>query len=137
MLNNRNPHRAGWGQRTQQSRVNAGQPYSTPIYVGSKVVGKVEDNTFYKSIHGSRHLLRRPPAIAFDISSILDAESVGATYAKVTDLDSGHSYHAPIKKIIEKGFNLNRGFGDQIALLLSEWRRDDEPKQLRLFGGIL
>jgi hypothetical protein len=38
----------------------------TPIYVGQRVIGVVAGATFKKTISGSKHILRRPRAIAFE-----------------------------------------------------------------------
>ena len=103
---------------------------STPIRAGGHVVGKVKGTTFYKSVFGSRHFLRIPPAICFDVKSLKDAERVGAVYAEVDDRETGKVYHAPIRSIWERGFKVNRGFGEQIALPLGLWLIVGEPLQL-------
>ena len=67
---------------------NVVQPNSTPIYVGSKVVGKVQGDIFYKFIRRN-HFPRCPPAIAFDIDTLKHAEQAGAVKVQVTDKDTG------------------------------------------------
>jgi hypothetical protein len=79
-------------------------------------------------------MLRVPPAIAFDLSTLADAERVGAQSVEVFDTESGHAYRAAISTIRARGFRVSRGFGDQLALALHEWRRDDGAEQLSLFG---
>ncbi len=105
---------------------------STPIRAGGHVVGKVKGDTFYKSVDGSRHFLRVPPAICFDVQSLKDTEQVGAVYAEVADRETGKVFHASIRLIWENGFKVNRGFGDQIALPLDKWEIVGEPLQLAL-----
>jgi len=95
----------------------------TQIYSGKKVVGMVKGDTFQKSIRGSVHFLRKPPAIAFDVSTINQATEAGAVRVKVIDKESGTVYQATLEHIKEKGFTLNRGYGEQIALILEGWSR--------------
>lgn len=102
---------------------------SIPIFVGSRVVGFVSGDTFYKTIKGSRHLLKQPPAIAFDLSSLDDAESMGAERVEVKDSESGRIYRASIVLIRSSGFAVNRRFGSQWALSLPYWSIDGQlPK---------
>ena len=99
------------------------------------MVGKVEGDTFYKSI-SKNHYLQRPPAIAFDIESLEQAERAGAVYVQVTDRENGTIYKATIQHIREKGKEFNRGYGDQIYLTLEGWIKckPDGGLQLALWG---
>jgi len=106
---------------------------AVPIYVGSRIVGQVKGDTFYKNIRGSRHMLRKPQAIAFDISTLEDALDAGASKVEVTDLDDGKVYIAHIVDILRDGKRFNRGYGAQIYYLLSRWRHPDAPEQMTLF----
>ena len=64
------------------------QPVGTPVRVGRHVVGHVLGDTFYKTLQPG-HFLRNPPAICFDISSLADAEALGARKAHVTNAKTG------------------------------------------------
>ncbi len=110
----------------------------TPIYTHGRKVGEVRGATFYKTISAAKHFLRQPPAIAFDISTLADAERAGARIVQVTDRDTGNIYRAAIHTIRRKGIYINRGFGEQIALALKEWSVNGAPQveQLALFGGV-
>jgi hypothetical protein len=136
MLNKKKPKRAGLG-RTQDTAMRYDvQLHSTPIYAGGKVVGKVEGITFHKSLKASRHFLKIPPAIAFDASTLEDAEKAGAVKVQVTDQETGTIYKTTIAQIRDYGFRVNRGFGDQIALPLPSFiciKRGDGV-QLSLFA---
>lgn len=121
---------------------------STPIYAGGRIVGRVVAGTFSKTIHGSKHFLRQPPAIGFDVRSLGDAQRAGAVRVDVFDRESKVHYVTDIDRIFSKGFRFNRGFGDQIALPLDRWQvravgqpapdpaPDDRPFTLPLFGGL-
>ena len=75
MKNKENPHRLGWG-RTRIADTVVQSNY-TPIFVGTRVVGAVKGDTFFKTIRKS-HFLRKPPAIAFDTNSLEQAKQAGA-----------------------------------------------------------
>lgn len=94
---------------------------STPIYCNGARIGHVDGDTFHKEIQGSRHMLRTPRAIAFDLSTLRDAAHAGATSARVVDTETGTVYTATMKRIREYGGELNRGFGRQWFLTLNHW----------------
>ena len=93
------------------------------IYVANRIVGYVAGDTFYKKLAGSRHFLRKPPAIAFDVSSLEQAKAAGAEVVKVTDKETGITYTATMLHIFAKGKKFNRGYGEQIYLAMSGWTR--------------
>jgi hypothetical protein len=89
----------------------------------------VSGHFFLKTIIGSKHILRKPPAIAFDRSTLDDAERAGATHVSVTDSETGKTYSAPIATIRRNGFDVARGYGNQIALTLDRYAIDGaQPK---------
>ncbi len=110
-----------------------GKYTTTPVRVGRKIVGHVSRGVFYKAVSASIHFLRSPRAICLDVESLNDAEQAGAKLVEIIDRESGKSYRAPIARIREKGFKLNRGYGQQLALCVDEWSCDKEPAQLSLF----
>lgn len=104
---------------------------STPVYLrgSTKVVGYVSAGRFLKTIVGSKHMLRKPQAIAFDVSTLDDAQAGGAVSVQVTDSETGKTYRAEINTIRTKGFPVVRGFGRQIALPLASFSIDGQPAQ--------
>lgn len=96
------------------------------------VIGVVIDDTFHKRVNSSKHFLRKPPAIAFDERSILDAEKLGASKLMVHDKDTKRRYMASYKEFALNSFEVNRGFGKQQALPIAYWRVLD-PKQMTMF----
>lgn len=113
----------------------SGAANSIPIFVNGSVIGQVDGDVFRKTIRGSVHMLRRPRAIAFDVSTLRDAEAAGARFVLVHDSDSGQDYRAPLSTVWAKGFRVSRGWGDQWALRVERFNEDEKPAQLRLFGG--
>ena len=124
-----------------------------PVYLsgGQKPIGFVRGRTFCKTITGSKHILRRPPAIAFDVSSLDAAERAGAVDVAVTDSETGRVYRATIADVRRYGFFVARGHGRQVALPIDRYSVDgaqpdaERPAadtnqqrkdlQLGLFGG--
>lgn len=103
-----------------------------PIRANSKIIGYVERETFYKNLVASKHFLRVPRAIAFDVSSLNDAERAGARFVEIRDAETSRVYRASIATIRAKGFRVARGFGEQIALAIELWNRDAEPLATQL-----
>ena len=91
------------------------------IKVNDKVVGKVKGGTFKKRLTASKHFLKKPPSIAFDITSLLQAKYAGAEAIEIDELETGSIYFTTMNKVFNKGIRLNRGYGNQLALILDEW----------------
>ena len=104
-------------------------PKTTPIFVSGRdrPIGYVADGVFHRSIQGSKHLLRNPRAIAFDRSTLADAERAGALTVNVTDSETGNTYRATIADVWRHGFDVRRGYGNQIALGLPRWNVNGAP----------
>ena len=92
-----------------------------PIYAQGRCVGEVRGDTFYKTVRGSVHMLRKPRAWAFDWRSLADAERSGARLVEIHDSETGNTYRASVETIRAHGFVFNRGAGRQIALPLDRW----------------
>lgn len=110
---------------------------TTKIFVGRHVVGRVKDGIFHKSIKPN-HYLQKPPAIAFDVQSLKDAEQAGANRVHVKDKQTGVIWIASIEHIWRAGFRFNRGWGEQIGLPLSGFiqQKPGGGLQLELFQGM-
>jgi hypothetical protein len=137
MFNQKNGE-SPWCRRPQASKgrnqvSTLSQPnYSRNIRVGKKIVGKVVENEFVKKVHSVKHFLHKPPAIAFDVGSLEQAQKLGATQVKIIDLDSGIVYKVTIELILEKGFRFNRGYGNQIGLTLNYWQLEGSTQNPQL-----
>lgn len=95
-----------------------------------KVVGEVVGSVFYKTFKGSRHMLRKPRAIANDVDVLDQAESCGAVEVQERDTETGSLYCTTIEAIRAHGFQIDRGYGPQIALALSRWSLNGQPAAL-------
>jgi len=109
------------------------------IYAQGRCVGEVRDGVFRKVVRGSAHMLRRPPAWAFDSQSLADAERSGAKSVEIHDSETGNTYRASVETIHAHGFIFDRGAGRQVALPLNCWTvaHPAEPvaEQLCLFDA--
>ena len=121
---------------SRKSQKTFSKPNYSIVRVGNKVVGKVVGGEFVKKVHSTKHFLRTPPAIAFDIDSLNQARNLGATRVKIIDLDTGVIYRVTIEVILKKGFLFNRGHGDQIGLPLNIWSHN-RVQQPSLFEPII
>ena len=112
---------------------------STIIRVNHKIVGHVVGNRFVKRAKGSCHQLHSPRAWAIDCQSLAEAESLGAEAVEIEDTETGAIYTASIERIRNKGFVIDRGFGQQVCLCLQSWavHRLGEPQQLTLALGVM
>ena len=114
---------AGLRSRTPRGPGNPRQPHSTarPIFVQGRPVGRVCGDTFYKTVRGSVHMLRKPLAWAMDAQALLDAERSGARLVEIHDSETGNTYRASVETIRAHGFVFDRGHGRQVALVLDRW----------------
>ena len=86
-------------------------------------VGNVANGVFTKTVRGSKHFLRKPPAIAFSARTLCEARQHGAHTIVVTDSETGNRYTAPLKDVIENGRSIERGgFEQQIYWPMENWK---------------
>ncbi len=95
---------------------------------GKQAVAGITGATLHKVIRDG-HILRRPPAIAFDASIIAQAERQGVQVVSVLNADNERRYSVTLADFQRYGFRFNRGWGDQIALELKFWSIDGQPPQ--------
>tara|TARA_R100000664_G_scaffold9433_2_gene15811 strand:+ start:2523 stop:2840 length:318 start_codon:yes stop_codon:yes gene_type:complete len=98
---------------------------SIPIMLKNKVIGKVQNGVFIKNVIGSKHFLRKPPAISLDKSTLVEAVKNGANRVEINDTSSKNTYKASIDRIMIKGFEIDRGYGKQLALMLNQWDKNE------------
>ncbi|MBN1230484.1 MAG: hypothetical protein JXA19_01320 [Anaerolineales bacterium] len=93
-----------------------------PIKANGRIVGNVVGNIYHKTVSSGKHFLRKPPAIALNISEIEQAEKANAEIIEVTDRDTDLVYSSTLEYLKNKGVEFNRGWGDQIFLPLGDWK---------------
>ena len=91
-------------------------------------------------MNASHHFLHTPPAIAWDLTALEDARQRGVVRCEVRDRESGRVYSTSLEAFYAKGFQLDRGYGQQLALPLSYWRVSEPGQpvavQLSMFGEL-
>lgn len=94
-----------------------------PIMIRGRVSGFYMERTreYYRRVDGSRHFLRKPPAITNDIDALGEAERLGADRVRIVDSETGNEYLCAIPIIRDYGFPIDRGYGQQIALPFAYW----------------
>lgn len=91
-----------------------------------KVYGSLENGVLYKRIIGSRHLLRKPPAIAID-AELYDAYRTKIQAIEVHDIETSTAYRLLRAEFEQYRWVLDRGYGKQYAVHISHWRKVVEP----------
>lgn len=94
-----------------------------PITIRGRISGFYTERTreYYRRVDGSRHFLRKPPAITNDIAALDMAQQMGADRVRIVDSETGMEYLCTIAVIREYGFIIDRGHGQQIALPFAYW----------------
>ena len=98
---------------------------------GNKIIGTLDGDIFYKSVHYSKHHLHKYNAWAIATSVIDDCESKGCKKIIIKDKESGNRYEIPFEMFIMKSFEINHGYGKQYACSDSYFKLVD-TKQLAL-----
>jgi hypothetical protein len=91
-----------------------------------KHIGDVIGNEWRKDIRNDG-MLNVPPAIANDVQALHDAIRAGAEYFIARNTQTGMIYRASIAKFFDKGVPMNRGYGNQIYLVLSDFLQSRDP----------
>ncbi len=104
----------GKRQIRQQGRILLQAP-------NGKVYGVIENRTLKKRIVGTKHFLRKPPAIAID-ADLFQRYRAEFDTIEVQDVETGAVYRLSARSFEALAFPLERGYGQQLAVVLSRWR---------------
>ena len=102
---------------------------------GNRVLGEISNGALRKHVYGSRHFMRTPPGIAWDVWAIERAKASACPITIVTDRETGRVYVADLVDFDRHGVRRNFGYGDQTILPFNYWRSDrpddtaDDPQQ--------
>jgi len=91
-------------------------------------IGWVRGDLLYKMIRESVHLLRKPPAIAWDVEALIKAQNMGARNLEVRGLETNQIWSTDMETLWYLGYAIDRGHGEQQILELGHW-------QVRPWGG--
>lgn len=101
-----------------------------------RVVGYVANGVFFKRLRGSKHMLRKPPAWAFDNTTLNQALAAGAVEIRIYDIETGMRYMATMKQMKSHGVKMppRSGHGHQTYLYIKAWRttakREPKPPEV-------
>ncbi len=102
-----------------------------------QVVASIDGQVLWKRVAASRHMLRQPPAWAWDKAALTEALRRRVTHCRIEDTDTGRAYVAPLAFFWTKGFEFDRGHGEQVGLALGYWQvtepGEPAPRQLTMF----
>jgi hypothetical protein len=103
------------------------QTNGIPMYsCQGKHIGDVIGNEWRKDIRNDG-MLNVPPAIANDVQALHDAIRAGAEYFIARNTQTGMIYKVGTAKFFDKGVPMNRGYGNQIYLVLSDFLQSRDP----------
>jgi len=107
--------------------------------------GKIVGATLKRKVNGSRHFLRKPRAVCFPVHIIKEAEKQGARAIEIIDRENGTRYTTSLRYFRSKAFEIERGYGHQLCMLLEDfnslWQLEEPDKptgtarQLSFFWG--
>lgn len=112
------------------------QEHKKVLKVGNRVIGYFEGNRFIKSVVGSRHKLKFPPAYCLS-AEVFEQIKADISEIIVRDRESGLIYRSSVDNFTEHCFEIQRGsFERQLALTLNHWEvTRNGQHQPSLFGG--
>jgi len=108
------------------------------ICLEGHVVGEVRGRVFYRKLR-QEHVLRKPPSISLHVEVLKRVSAAGATVVEFTL--GGTMYRAPLALYWERGIPIDRGWGEQRALLLTDFYivsvngRSADREKVEGFGG--
>jgi len=92
----------------------------TPVLLGGRVVGVVDGGVFKRTLKPS-HFLHSPPAIAIDVDVLAQLDRLKVDVLQFTNAESEEVHATTLTTFFDKSFPLDRGFGRQRAMRLSEF----------------
>lgn len=125
----------GAAKETQAGGALVSTVKCTAIFADKKQVGEARGSVFYKRIHGSKHIQRRPLLrICNGLQVMAGAARAGVQWVEVLDGEDGQRCCAKLQPTYARVAPANHGYGAQLGLGMAEWTRACEPEQLRLWG---
>ena len=83
--------------------------------------GRVVGDTWHKVARASVHMMRTPRGWAVDAEDLTLAERAGCKMLCIRDQEQSRCFWATLETIHRRGFPVNRGHGEQVALTLAHW----------------
>lgn len=96
------------------------QPKYLYAFNGRKVAA-LWGNVLVKIVKGTKQMLRYPLGWACDVTVANTAKSMGANWFQIFNKETKEIYECSMDDFLEKGLEINRGFGDQLVLPIQHW----------------
>jgi len=80
-----------------------------------------DGDILFKRCSKSKHFLTTPPGIAIDEDIFSEAVGEGVKFIQIFEREEKVYYSTTVETFKKKAINVNRGFGRQLALLISYW----------------
>lgn len=119
--------------RTAPFSTESGGAWLRSTHAPKLEMGAVVGDTLWRQItDNNRQILRHPRrAFSFTADTLREAERRGCRWVVVTD-EHGKQYRAPLGAFWRApAFELNRGYGLQVALPLDAWDDPTKPKPVQ------
>ena len=100
--------------------------------VGNKVVGTLKDGRFVKAVDYQKHHLHKYKAWAIDKAVFLELKKAGCTDFIIKEKKGNRAWTIPFYYFENHAFEINHGYGDQIACADCWWYEKD-MKQVEMF----
>jgi hypothetical protein len=128
---NRQEHDGGSGEQRSQYNDTTNRHDYQELRVNGRVLGEISNGALRKRIYGSRHFMRSPAGIGWDVWALEQAETAGCKITIVTDLETGRVYVAEVADFRTYGVQRNHGYGDQLILPFRYWRSSEALNEQR------
>jgi hypothetical protein len=103
-----------------------------PLYAfNGRKIAALWCNVLVKIVKGTKHMLRHPMGWACDSMVVIAAKNMGAEWFHILDKETRNIYECSMEDFLEKGIEINRGYGEQIVLPIQHWKliRYEEIKE--------
>ena len=106
-----------------------------PIKAQGKIIGFLKGSQFVKTVLGSKHKLRFPPAWAIDAAAYEKDVRNKAREILITDKETGLKYRTSVEEFEAFKRELDRGFGRQYFLPIKYWAVEKTEEEQLIRGG--
>ena len=97
-----------------------GIPIQVNTKWGRRTVGRVSGRTYEKQLKESG-ILHNPPAVALSLDELHQVKRSGAEFLRVVRTDLNETLSVSLADFDRYGFNVSRGFGEQVAVTLDHF----------------
>lgn len=82
----------------------------------NRVVGRVEGDTFHKTVTYSKHFFRNFAGYGIDTDVLKRLDGAGVKSVEIRDTEIGEAYKVSLTMFLDKGIKVDYGFNEQRVL---------------------